>query len=332
MLQALGLAASFAGGLFGGKKRKKSADKMYHETAKYSDQGIAELANDQARALALREGDEARLRAGTGIDLAKLKSDARASGFNPLTVLAATGGVGYEGRGAVLTSPFIGRADGYFQKASLMSGAGQAVVDNAGYFGDALAGLGGGLFDMGSQAAQRTHERAMQEAMIRGATSSPGAIAGTGVSGGRRGSVPPLVGGKTLTGSPVAARTVLSYSDLTGLPDKYIGPGEDRETVKNPSQNETWWKEVHIGGRDVYVWNDEASDNELASMAMLGSVPYQYVIQAMPDWKTAYYNRGKPVVDMAAAARASAIRTPFIWGRGIGANKPLPIPGQARSH
>lgn len=44
---------------------------------------------------------EARLRAATGYDFTKLRDQAISAGFNPLTVLQATGGAGYDGRGAV---------------------------------------------------------------------------------------------------------------------------------------------------------------------------------------------------------------------------------------
>lgn len=53
-----------------------------------------------------RKKDEARLRANSGYDLVKLREQATAAGFNPLTVLQATGAAGYDGRGAVMATPF----------------------------------------------------------------------------------------------------------------------------------------------------------------------------------------------------------------------------------
>lgn len=62
---------------------------------------------------------QARLAAATGYDLVTLRQQAESSGFNPLTILQATGGQGYDYRGGV-------------------AGPGQAA-QYAGYVGDAIA-------------------------------------------------------------------------------------------------------------------------------------------------------------------------------------------------
>lgn len=98
--------ASGVGSLIGARQRKKQA------------------ARDAARALQLAREDERRLKDATGYDFEKLRDQAVAAGFNPLTVLQATGGQGYDGRGAIVTSPFVPQAQ------------------YAGYIGDAIgAGL-----------------------------------------------------------------------------------------------------------------------------------------------------------------------------------------------
>lgn len=61
---------------------------------------------DNRNAKKNRAADEARLQAATGYDFVKLRDQAEAAGFNPLTILQATGGAGYDGRGAVLATPF----------------------------------------------------------------------------------------------------------------------------------------------------------------------------------------------------------------------------------
>lgn len=71
--------------------------------------GVASLiggALDNKRAKKNRQAEEARLRAATGYDFVKLRDQATAAGFSPLTVLQATGGAGYDGRGAVVSQPY----------------------------------------------------------------------------------------------------------------------------------------------------------------------------------------------------------------------------------
>lgn len=68
---------------------------------------------DNKRSEKNRKAEEQRLRDATGYDFVKLRDQAVAAGFNPLTVLQNTGGAGYDGRGAVVSrpySPFIGDA------------------------------------------------------------------------------------------------------------------------------------------------------------------------------------------------------------------------------
>jgi len=246
-LALIGAGISALGGIFGGRSRKKAAKKaaaqaqqMQNQVNAAADAAVAQTSADQFAALELRAQDEARLKAATGYDMIKLRDDATAAGFNPLTVLQATGGAGYDGRGAVMVSPFIGRSDSMMAKASLMSAgmgvqaqAQGGVVQASGYFGDALSGLGNSLFDIGAAGAQRNHEMAMQTAAMRGSTSSLGASGGT-VSTARRGATAPLVGAKTISASPgryygpdplVSVRTSLGWRKIDPGAAKRLGVG-----------------------------------------------------------------------------------------------------------
>lgn len=74
-------------------------------------------------------------------DLKRLRDDALAAGFNPLTVLQMTGGQGYDAQS--LASPFGDVASMMVRRAELVGQMSGAVIEHAGYFGDALsAGAG----------------------------------------------------------------------------------------------------------------------------------------------------------------------------------------------
>lgn len=187
-MAAAGIGAQFLGGIFGGRSRNKMAKKVWNKMNELGQraedtatEGVYANRADQARAIEYMRGDEARLRDATGYDLKKLRSDAFAAGFNPLTVLEATGGAGYDGRGAVLTTPFIGEADALFRKADIILGAmpsigsaGQSRIETAGYFGDALSGLGDSLIGLGRDQVQRQHEINMQQLAQVGRTTQRG--------------------------------------------------------------------------------------------------------------------------------------------------------------
>lgn len=132
-------AVQGVGSLIGGGAKNKYA-KRYRQEAQFSgDVAVARAEEEKLQAKQWRAEDEARLRAATGYDLQKLRDQAYAAGFNPLTVLEATGGAGYEGRGAVLETPFLSTAQAYANRANIDMGTAGQVVDTAGYVGDALA-------------------------------------------------------------------------------------------------------------------------------------------------------------------------------------------------
>lgn len=290
-----GMAVQAVGGVMGGKSRTKLAKRYRREAqaaaenykgALVADQDRLAAMNiaDQERAIAYRADDEARLKAATGYDLAKLRDDAVKAGFNPLTVLNATGAAGYEGRGAVLTTPFIGRefigsADGdraYFD-ANMGS---QSAVNTAGYVGDAVAGLGSGIVDYGTLRMQQRHEAAMLEASLRGNTSAPGAIRGTRVAGGRRGGTAPLVGAVTVAGAPGDSVT------YPGMGTQMNPEGTFPMTAKmrDPLFNDDWV----MGNPDI--------DNEWLNGAMLATLPAQAWVKSL--WGQLAQKAAKSVMRM----------------------------------
>ncbi len=135
---AAGIAQGI-GSFLSGKSKAKAAKELKKSVDNLSNRAVEEAHQDQFRAIEYRAGDETRLREATGYDLVKLRDDATKAGFNPLTVLNATGGAGYDGRGAVLTTPFVARAGDYWNKVNSRLGAGAAVVETAGYLGDAIS-------------------------------------------------------------------------------------------------------------------------------------------------------------------------------------------------
>lgn len=168
------------GNVIGGKKADKAAKRAIADnqtdrndavvmTRQDQDRLNAMTAADQARAIGYRKDDEARMKAATGYDLVKLRDDAVKAGFNPLTVLQSTGGAGYDGRGAVMTTPFVASeflstADPFIAMSGAVAAARGVRVDTAGYLGKAIAGLGDDLIGMEMQKSAQAHERAMQQA------------------------------------------------------------------------------------------------------------------------------------------------------------------------
>lgn len=153
----LGIVAGAVGQIASGAAKKKAAKKALQQTRVATDEMVQGVqaeqqqlqgmrAQDQADLQTLRAQDEARLRDATGYDLGHLRDQALAAGFNPLTVLQMTGGAGYDGRGAVLQTPFESRVSAfesalpaYQTRAELVSGAAGGVASTAGFVGDAIS-------------------------------------------------------------------------------------------------------------------------------------------------------------------------------------------------
>ena len=93
------------------------------------------------------------------------------------------------------------------------------------------------------------------------------------------------------------------------LPSVVAGSLEDRPTEIGPVQNQPWFKEVQVGDHTVKVWNDEASDSEVASAALLGTVPAQIFFEDLAE--NAKKFGGKPadrkggIVDMFRTGEAN---------------------------
>lgn len=178
---------SLLGGL-GRRKASKAAEKVAEGTAldavntAANDENMRQklVGQDRKDLAALIKRDEARLRANSGYDLVKLRDQAVKAGFNPLTVLNATGGAGYDSRGAVLTTPFLARserfeglADDFWRRADLITQAYGASVSTAGYFGDAISAGGSAYFGQRQQEAQNALERERIDILRQEAASRP---------------------------------------------------------------------------------------------------------------------------------------------------------------
>lgn len=126
---------------------------------------------DQLRAIEYARSDEARMvaahREAVGYDLGRLVADAQAAGFNPLTVLGATGGAAYAREAApVVTTPFVAKqligstVVGSNRVGSTVAGstaigsrvaerqfAPRPMIDTAGIFGGASGAVAGARAD-----------------------------------------------------------------------------------------------------------------------------------------------------------------------------------------
>lgn len=303
----VGMAVDAVGKLVGGGQKQKYAKRYRAEAQAAADEAVRAVQLEKQEVKDLRAEDEARLKAATGYDLVKLRQDAIKAGFNPLTVLSATGGAGYDGRGAVLTTPFVSSEGAYARRLEANMGTGQAVIDGAGYVGDAIAGLGQSLVDYGSLRMQQRHEAAMLEASLRGNTSAPGAVRGTRINSGRAGSVPPLVGAARVTASPIGVTPQVNPAEV-----RY----PDRPVSVNPKDDVPMW--ITARGQDGFpyqVWNDAAGDNEV----MQGLAAISMPLQRFGAWL-----RPRVTDANGVGYGLKAARIVDAWIRGSVGNKPAP--------
>nr|QJB21355.1 MAG: hypothetical protein [Microvirus sp.] len=200
----------------------RDIDQARNDAYRDRDQMVADaLAEaDQARAIEYARSDEARMVAAhkeaVGYDLGKLVADAKAAGFNPLTVLGATGGANYAREAApVVTTPFIAKeligstvvgsqaigsrvAERSFaprpliDRAGIFAGASGNVaaaqsdkVQSAGYIGDTIGALGSAYASYTTEQARLASEADLAEAIraggsvgraVGGSARKPGAI------------------------------------------------------------------------------------------------------------------------------------------------------------
>lgn len=180
--------------------RARDFDQARQDAYRDRDQAAADaLAEaEQRRAIEYARSDEARMVAAhkeaVGYDLQRMVADAEAAGFNPLTVLGATGGAAYAREAApVVSTPFIGRqsigstvvgsqvAERQFAPRPLidtagvfggMSGAVSAArsdrVQSAGYIGDTISTLGGGYTAYTSEQARLAADADLAQAIRTG--------------------------------------------------------------------------------------------------------------------------------------------------------------------
>jgi hypothetical protein len=135
------------GALLGGRSRKKSAKRAEKIARQQGEEIVAANRADQERAIQYRDADQATLRAeGVGYDFAKLRADALAAGFNPLTILGATGGAGYDRASTVLSTPFIGTSEAMMARAQLITGGATGRIVTSGYVGDSIMSAASGYF------------------------------------------------------------------------------------------------------------------------------------------------------------------------------------------
>lgn len=288
--QLAGIAIQALGGLFGGMSRNNAARKLTNRVVGEATERIqlasqdhdinaAAAAADQQRAIDYRAADEARMKAATGLDLAKLRADAEAAGFNPLTVLQSTGGMGYDGRGAILTTPFIAtpqrRLADYDNTAELLAGVGQTQVQTAGYFGDALAGVGAGMTALSEANAQRDHEMRMLQLQVEGVTNARRLGGGYTTTGGG------MVTANKVTASPVETFTGFSWG---GVKDWFgnVLTG-NRPERKDPQSNISGTMTIEapwLGGRGYVA----GSDGDIMGMSELIAAGIQLLPQAAWNW------------------------------------------------
>ncbi|QXP08672.1 MAG: hypothetical protein [Arizlama microvirus] len=226
------------GGLLGGGARKKAAKKAAADLSRWANEAVQAAGRDMTRVVEYRKDDEARLAANqrSGVDLAKLRDEAQAAGFNPLTVLN-TVGAGYVREDVpTLTTPFIAEADAYWNKANLRAGGQAAVIDAAGYVGDAVGAAGAAYFGQANEMARQINDRAMLDAMARpnvsmSPTSAP-------------------FGGKATTRVAMGA---------SGSPSSPFFGTVDRERVIAPMTNSPGYFEMNnplTFGRNIYMPGD----------------------------------------------------------------------------
>lgn len=81
-------------------------------------------------------------------------------------------------------------------------------------------------------------------------------------------------------------------TDKYGYPVFVEGGADDRPEEISTVKNETWYKKMNFWGQDLTVWNDEASDNEIASTAIVATLPWQYAYQiAKERWDRGFTNK-----------------------------------------
>lgn len=205
-------AASGVAGIIGGNRQAGAAREARRAAELRADAAIAAGQRDQARLIEYRKADEARLVAATGFDFQKMRDQAIAAGFNPLTVLAATGGAGYDGRSAVLETPFVSEAEDQWRKVDVYTAMSGAVTQTAGggwqAASDALSALGDQLNVERDQALGEADLGLRRQQMVLD-------YAGFG-RGGSGGQYAAVANGNAFSNAPAVATPGGFWADLWG--------------------------------------------------------------------------------------------------------------------
>jgi len=267
-LALAGALVQGASSLIGGRARKnaaKDADRAAYDTG---DLIVRATREDQGRAIDYRNSDQARIDSdfekygsGNDLDLKRLRDESIAAGFNPLTVLGATGGAGFTtGSPTVLTTPFIPLADAFRDRANLVAGTANASIETAGYIGDALGDAGRAFMD------QRNADRDYQQQVIRTEAIQRESMGINGVS--PFGAPSRVVSGSR--GRTASGNSAGRSNGTIEVENRYNDLGFDTETGK--------YQRVPMLGTSVDPWGNEiiGSNPDLDDEAMEAlAVPFK---------------------------------------------------------
>lgn len=154
------------GGLLSAGSQKKAAKKALNEARRQQQYLIAAAREDAYTAQVKRDADMAQLAKMRGVDLVKLREDAVAAGFNPLTVLQATGAAQYDRADGFISSPFMPVSDAYRTGADYVMQARGLGVQTAGGVGAAIANAGSAFVNTKMSVAEMRMQQQMLKAML----------------------------------------------------------------------------------------------------------------------------------------------------------------------
>lgn len=206
-LPLLSAGTSLLGGIISGMSAKKDAKRARSEARKQQQYLIAATREDQMKSAEHYAKEQARLdahaAANRGYDLQKLRDDALKAGFNPLTVLEATGAGAYDRATDFISSPFIPISAAYSESGRNVMDAYLGTVGASGGIGDAIANAGSAYVGTSLSVAEMRMQQKIFEAMNGGAPTQgrpavPGAPAVKGPwQGATEVAGPPVSGGAT---------------------------------------------------------------------------------------------------------------------------------------
>lgn len=342
-ISAIAGIGQVAGGLIGGRAQKKAAKQVRADafatasdavdSARRDDQRRLDLTrNDQKRLQALIAADQGRLQglitddrryaeelairdsnrlaSSRGYDLVKLREQAIAAGFNPISVLNATGGAGYDMAGSVITTPFVARSGGFmaqsagfipelasfdgeaddmWNRANLTTGAGQAVIDTSGYVGRAISSGSSAYVDAAFNQAQAQSDRMIAQAALNNS-----------ISAGR------ATGGQTVGRFPQQGAMV-SASPQEAFPREWWKPANLARSI----QEMPLWASITSQGQRTVVGEGPDWESQLSAIWMEGTNRAKAKDYIAPDAERAWYEFGTEFVS--EAYRVGNWAADFMW-------------------